>query len=319
MMTPRTVGLGIAIIAAATSLSVLFLPAMTAPTQPSEIFRPRTTIENQGRVLYIRNGCIGCHTQYIRPSDWAFEPLRVSQAGDYVADSPHLLGSERTGPDLSQEGGLHPDDWQAAHFHDPRFVRPASIMPDFDFFSNDQLRELIAYVQSLGGTMADARVARQNYWKPALVAAYARGQDANAEFLYAHVPPQWATLPNPYPADANALAQGEFVYEQECINCHGPVGDGNGVAAPYLNPKPFNFTVLKRQPWSGGLLYYQIMNGVTGSAMPYFKEDLESAKIWDVSNYIATQFIGTAPTLPKVPIPFQGAIPAARESKGIKQ
>ncbi len=41
----------------------------------------------------------------------------------------------------------------------------------------------------------------------------------------------------------------------------------------------------------GGILYYQIMNGVTGSAMPYFKKILESDKIWDVSNYIAVSFI----------------------------
>jgi cytochrome c oxidase cbb3-type subunit 2/cytochrome c oxidase cbb3-type subunit I/II len=40
------------------------------------------------------------------------------------------------------------------------------------------------------------------------------------------------------------------------------------------------------------MLYYQIMNGITGSAMPYFKRELESEKIWDVSNYIARQFIG---------------------------
>ena len=42
----------------------------------------------------------------------------------------------------------------------------------------------------------------------------------------------------------------------------------------------------------GGLLYYQIMNGITGTAMPYFKKDLESAKIWDVSNYVARNFVG---------------------------
>ena len=40
------------------------------------------------------------------------------------------------------------------------------------------------------------------------------------------------------------------------------------------------------------MLYYQIMNGITGTAMPYFKRELESEKIWDVSNYVAEQFMG---------------------------
>jgi mono/diheme cytochrome c family protein len=43
---------------------------------------------------------------------------------------------------------------------------------------------------------------------------------------------------------------------------------------------------------SGGILYYQIMNGITGTAMPYFKKDLQSEKIWDVGNYVAVTFIG---------------------------
>jgi cbb3-type cytochrome oxidase cytochrome c subunit len=291
-MSPRAVGVGIAIIAAAAASAVLFLPALTAPTQGSDIYRPRTALENEGRDIYIANGCIGCHTQYIRPSDWNYTHMRVSQAGDYLEDSPHLLGSERTGPDLAQEGGMHPDDWHVAHFVDPRFTRPVSIMPDFGFLSPHQMTALIAYIQSLGGKLADQRMERQWYWKQQLLDAYHQGEDYNVEFLHAHVPPQWRNMPNPYPPTPETLARGEFVYQQECIWCHGEVGDGNGPAAKYLNPKPFNFTILKRHAWSGGLLYYQIMNGITGSAMPYFKEDLESAKIWDVSNYIAVNFIG---------------------------
>jgi mono/diheme cytochrome c family protein len=48
---------------------------------------------------------------------------------------------------------------------------------------------------------------------------------------------------------------------------------------------------LKDRGVSGGILYYQIMNGITGSAMPYFKKELESEKIWDVGNYVAVYFI----------------------------
>ena len=65
-----------------------------------------------------------------------------------------------------------------------------------------------------------------------------------------------------------------------------------GPAQPYLYPPPLNFTILKDRGISGGILYYQIMNGITGTAMPYFKKDLQSEKIWDVGNYVAVTFIG---------------------------
>ena len=71
---------------------------------------------------------------------------------------PHLLGSERTGPDLSQEGGEHPYDWHLAHFTNPPFTRPRSLMPRFAFEGRADVDALTAYVQSLGGTSADARV-----------------------------------------------------------------------------------------------------------------------------------------------------------------
>ena len=63
-----------------------------------------------------------------------------------------------------------------------------------------------------------------------------------------------------------------------------------------MDPPPLNFTELRRHlvdgRYVGGIFYYQIMNGVTGTAMPYFKRELESEKIWDVSNYAAASFVG---------------------------
>ena len=87
------------------------------------------------------------------------------------------------------------------------------------------------------------------------------------------------------------LARGHKIYQDFCLGCHGPVGDGMGPAQPHLYPPPLNFTILKNREISGGILYYQIMNGITGTAMPYFKRELESEKIWDVGNYVAVYFI----------------------------
>jgi mono/diheme cytochrome c family protein len=98
-------------------------------------------------------------------------------------------------------------------------------------------------------------------------------------------------VPSPYPTSTPALQRGHRVYQYFCIGCHGPIGDGMGPAQPHLYPPPLNFTLLKGREISGGILYYQIMNGITGTAMPYFKRDLESQKIWEVGDYVAYYFI----------------------------
>ncbi len=276
--------------------SVLFisviLPWTTSTDQPSSIFRARNALEEEGRNLYISNGCTFCHTQFVRNIDWDLGAERIARAGDYIQDQPHLLGTERTGPDLSQEGGEHPDDWHVAHFTNPRFTRPESIMPAFEFLGPDKIRALIAYKQSLGYQDADFRVQRQNYWKQKAIAGYESGPDGNVNWLHSIIPDPWRNLPNPYPTTRAGLERGKRIYQGFCIGCHGPIGDGMGPAQPYLYPPPLNFTILKGRGISGGILYYQIMNGITGTAMPYFKRELESEKIWDVGNYVAVNFIG---------------------------
>ena len=145
--------------------------------------------------------------------------------------------------------------------------------------------------------MPTARVKRQMVeWKTPALAAYEAGPEKNIAWLHDHVPPVWRAMPNPYPATEADLARGHRIYQQFCINCHGPVGDGEGPAKKYLHPPPLNFTTLRGRlvegKYIGGIFYYQIMNGITGTAMPYFKRELESEKIWDVANYVAVDFPG---------------------------
>jgi cbb3-type cytochrome c oxidase subunit II len=291
-MTPGLIIFGSLIIFASVLSVVIVLPWATISEKPSDIHRTRTTIEDLGRKIYIQNGCGYCHTQFIRNIDSDLGAERIAQSGDYVQDQPHLLGTERTGPDLSQEGGEHPDDWHMAHFTNPRYVRPESIMPDWEFLGMDKIRALVAYKQSLGYEMADLRMKRQRYWKDKSVKAYEAGPEENVKWLHAMVPEPWRKLPNPYPTTEASLRRGHRIYQGFCTGCHGPVGDGMGPAEPYLYPPPLNFTILKDRGISGGILYHQIMNGITGTAMPYFKRELESEKIWNVGNYIAIYFIG---------------------------
>jgi cytochrome c oxidase cbb3-type subunit 2 len=290
-MTLRAVIIGSLLILAAVVFIAVYIPYITRVDMPSAIFRPRTPQEAAGRKLYIANGCVYCHSQSIRSIDWGLGAERIAQAGDYIEDHPILLGSERTGPDLSQEGGEHPDDWHSAHFINPRYTRPNSIMPAFEFLGTENLIRLTDYVQSLGMADADRRMDRQRHWKAAAVKGYEDGPDANVKWLNEQIPQGWRDIPNPYPTTDAGLARGHKIYQDFCLGCHGPVGDGMGPAQPYLYPPPFNFTILKNREITGGILYYQIMNGITGTAMPYFKRELESEKIWDVGNYIALYFI----------------------------
>ena len=290
-MTPTAVILGAVAILSAVVFVVIIWPNTTVDMTPSEIFRERTAEEAAGRKLYIANGCVYCHSQSIRAFDWGHGATRIAQAGDYVQDEPILLGSARTGVDLSQEGGEHPDDWHMAHFINPRWTRPNSIMPPFEHLGMENLRLLTRYIQSLGMQAADKRMQRQAFWKQASTKAYEAGIEANVRWLSETVPQGWRDIPTPYAASDYSLARGRMIYQGFCIGCHGPVGDGMGDAQPHIYPPPLNFTILKGRGISGGLIYYQVMNGITGTAMPYFKKELESEKIWDVGNFIAAYFI----------------------------
>jgi len=290
-MTPTVVVLGGIFILAVIVFTVVYWPWATKVEQPSDIFRFRTAQEDEGRKLYIANGCINCHSQSVRLVDWGLGAERIAQAGDYVNDKPILLGSIRTGPDLSQAGGEHPDDWHSAHFINPRYTRPNSIMPPWKFLGMEKINTLTRYVQGLGFKMADRRMERQVHWKEKSIKAYEAGPVENVKWLHDIVPEGWHNVPNPYTTTEAGLARGHKIYQDFCLGCHGPVGDGMGPAQPWIYPPPLNFTILKGRGVSGGILYYQIMNGITGTAMPYFKRDLESQKIWEVGDYVAVYFI----------------------------
>jgi len=290
-MTPAVILGGVLALLASIALIMVYWPYASQDTTPSEIFRVRKAVEDAGRKIYIQNGCVYCHTQSVRAFDWDIGSERIAQAGDYVADQPIQLGSQRTGVDLSQEGGEHPDDWHHAHFTNPRYTRPSSIMPPFQWLGMERINTLTQYVQSLGLNMADTRMQRQKYWKAESIKAYEAGPEVNARWLAEQIPAGWHKVPNPYPTSKASLQRGHRIYQYFCIGCHGPIGDGMGPAQPWIYPPPLNFTILKGREISGGILYYQIMNGITGTAMPYFKRDLESQKIWEVGDYVAYYFI----------------------------
>jgi cytochrome c oxidase cbb3-type subunit I/II len=94
--------------------------------------KPYTPLEVIGRDLYIREGCVGCHSQMIRPFRSEVERYgEYSKAGEFIYDHPFLWGSNRKGPDLHREGGKYSDSWQFNHLDNPETMSPGSVMPRY--------------------------------------------------------------------------------------------------------------------------------------------------------------------------------------------
>ena len=102
--------------------------------------QPYTPLELEGRDIYIREGCVGCHSQMIRPFRSEVERYgEYSKAGEYVYDHPFLWGSKRTGPDLHRIGGKYSDNWHLDHMYDPQSTSSGSIMPAYQWLVRDEL------------------------------------------------------------------------------------------------------------------------------------------------------------------------------------
>jgi cbb3-type cytochrome c oxidase subunit II len=134
----------------------------TVPPLPGH--RPYTALEQEGRDIYVREGCNVCHSQQVRPFKTETDRYgHYSVAGEGVYDHPFLWGSRRTGPDLARVGGKYPDSWHWLHLEDPRHIEPRSNMPSFAFLENTALEtsltsRKLAALRTLGTPYSDAEV-----------------------------------------------------------------------------------------------------------------------------------------------------------------
>ena len=102
--------------------------------------QPYTPLELEGRDIYIREGCVGCHSQMIRPFRSETERYgEYSKSGEFIYDRPFLWGSKRTGPDLHREGGKYSHSWHYNHMMDPTTMSPGSIMPPYPWLLDDDI------------------------------------------------------------------------------------------------------------------------------------------------------------------------------------
>ncbi|MFB9865914.1 cytochrome-c oxidase, cbb3-type subunit II [Vreelandella sulfidaeris] len=101
-------------------------------TEPVAGLKPLTALQLEGRDIYRREGCVGCHSQMVRPFRAETERYgHYNVAGEGVYEHNFLWGSKRTGPDLARVGGRYSNDWHRAHLYNPRDVVPESIMPAY--------------------------------------------------------------------------------------------------------------------------------------------------------------------------------------------
>ncbi|WP_440905015.1 cytochrome-c oxidase, cbb3-type subunit II [Catenovulum sp. SX2] len=129
-----------------TLVEITPLMFMKDTTEPVKGLKPYTALQMEGRDIYIKEGCVGCHSQMIRPFRSETERYgHYSVAGESVWEHPFLWGSKRTGPDLARVGGRYSDDWHRVHMINPRDVVPESIMPGYPWLEENKLDgELIA-------------------------------------------------------------------------------------------------------------------------------------------------------------------------------
>jgi len=127
----------------ALSIMVAILPAFQMQeTEPIPDEKPLTASERKGLHVYVSENCMACHTQQVRniemdnvwgnrpsiPSDYFYSKKRL----DLWRQSPSILGSERTGPDLTSIGKRQPsEDWHLLHLYNPRAVVSESVMPSY--------------------------------------------------------------------------------------------------------------------------------------------------------------------------------------------
>jgi cytochrome c oxidase cbb3-type subunit 2 len=121
----------------------------------------------RGRLIYISEGCIHCHSQYVRPGTADEQMWGPTESLDDVhRQRPPLIGNRRQGPDLLEVGARRSALWLKMHLYDPAEVSGASVMPSYAFlFKDGRGNDLVAYLASLHSKNLAQRIAYQQSWR----------------------------------------------------------------------------------------------------------------------------------------------------------
>jgi mono/diheme cytochrome c family protein len=163
----------------------------------------------RGRRVYLSEGCIHCHSQYVRPGSPDEEPWGpASNAETVMKGLPVLIGNRRQGPDLTNVGARRSETWLKVHFLDPRVLSPDSPMPSYaHLFADGRGADLIAYLRESGIREIGYLSGKSAAWVPGGTVG---GND------------------------------GGRLFSMHCAACHGDDGHGDGVLAGYFRRPPAN-------------------------------------------------------------------------------
>jgi cytochrome c oxidase cbb3-type subunit 2 len=220
---------------------------------------PSSALE-RGHQVYLSEGCINCHSQYVRPGSHDVEPWGPpSDARTVMKGAPVMIGNRRQGPDLSNVGARRSETWLKLHFVDPRALSPDSPMPSYShLFEDGRGDDLVRYLKDSGVGATSDMMARSAVWKP---------------------------------AESTGKRDAKTLYQTHCTACHGTLGGGNGPLAWHFTRRPAN---LMDGPfiWTaeGGdrnlSIARAIKFGIPGTDMPGH-ETLDDADITSLAEYVA--------------------------------
>ena len=142
---------------------------LLSPKEASRKPVNRVTAVQAGRRVYISEGCINCHSQYVRPH--SPDVQMWGPVGDLEAirrEKPPLIGNRRQGPDLSEVGSRRSPLWLRIHLMDPRAVSYESVMPNYSYlFKSGRGDALVAYLGSLKSPQSEQHLRGvMNNWQP---------------------------------------------------------------------------------------------------------------------------------------------------------
>lgn len=215
--------------------------------QPLPGAQPLSADAMAGKHIYIANGCVACHTQQVRNVDmdktWGKRP---SIAADYATitrtdlwrNTATLMGSERTGPDLTDVGNRQgSQEWNLPHLFNPRILVKESIMPAYPWLftikkepaKGDVVVNVpAAYLQGVPGKVVATKEALQlvAYLQSLKQIKLPDGTEAPV-FLYKKAVKDSS-------GGGASQPDGDALYATHCQACHQPNGEGLAGAFPSL-------------------------------------------------------------------------------------
>ena len=235
---------------------VAILPALSNQSNnaPLPKSKPLTAMEMAGKDVFIEEGCTACHTQQVRNLDmdkvWGSRP---SIAADYARNSridiwrntANLMGSERTGPDLTSIGTRQPStEWHLLHLYNPRSVVSASVMPAYEWLFEvkdypypgdvvvnvpDEFKKGIT-----GKIVASQKALQLLAYLKSLKQVPLPDDKPTPLFLYGKDKQETASTAVPASGSSKPAFDGAALYASNCQVCHQENGQGLAGAFPPL-------------------------------------------------------------------------------------